>query len=442
MLILFSILLLLGSSSPSRSLSAAPAQTVSSILSFGAKGDGQTLSTAAIQSAIDQVSSHGGGVVLVPPGDYLSGTIRLRDDVTLRVQQGATLHGSLNPDDYPLSDPFVSGSGDRLGQALILAVDANHVGIEGAGTIDGSHANAKGVRPFLLRFDRCRNVSVSGVTLQKAGSWASHYKDCEEVVVKDVTISNHGNANNDGIDIDACRHVTLTGCDISSGDDAICLKTTIPKPCRDITIRHCRISSDWAAIKFGTESCGPFQDVTITDCFLHDTSGGGIKIFSVDGAEIRNIALSHLTMENVDMPIFLRLGARLKTFQAGQKPQPIGVMEKISIRHIRATHPHRPQVNPPTAIFMTGIPGHPVQDIVLEDIVLETPGGGTLADAGRIVPEAEAAYPEYARFGVLPAYGIFLRHAKSVTLHQVQIKPAASDLRPLQVLDDVQGISP
>jgi hypothetical protein len=215
----------------------------------------------------------------------------------------------------------------------------------------------------------------------------------------------------------------------------VCLKTTSKLPCRDIRISGCQLCSHWAALKFGTESVGDFEDIRISDCHIRDTQGGGLKLLAVDGANVRNVVISGLTMEDVNVPIFMRLGARLKTFRAGDQPQPVGSISNVVIRNVRA------RCNSPVAIAVNGIPGHPVQDLTLEQIDIQLPGGGTRADADLALEEKETAYPELSMFGKRwPAYGIFARHVNGLTARQVKLEPAQPDARPAILCQDVEHL--
>ncbi len=237
------------------------------IRDHGATGDGATLDSPAIQRAIDACTADGGGTVVVPEGTYLSGTILLKDNVTLHLDRGATLLGAVELDRYEWIDEFTEGLGIRVGRTFVGAVDAENVAIEGLGTIDGRGAAVKelhistdlrpegerwGERPFLLRVIRCDGVRVEGVTLRYSASWTSHYQQSSNIGIRNVKIESHGVAHNDGIGIDGCSRVRISNCDIHSGDDALVFKTTHSAwPCNDIVVEGMRLRSNQAGIKFG-----------------------------------------------------------------------------------------------------------------------------------------------------------------------------------------------
>jgi polygalacturonase len=217
---------------------------------FGAKGDGKTLNTRFIQKAIDECSKQGGGTVKFPAGDYVSGTILLKDNVRLQLDDQAALLGSLDIADYTAPDTFRSGNGAAMGFCFIGAVGATNVSIVGAGVIDGRGkellaARPKGnnARPFLMRFVRCDQVSLNGIHLQGPAAWTTHFFQCKNVSAEQVTIASRGLANNDGFDIDSSENVRIQNCNVDSGDDAVCLKTTSLSPCRNVEVSGCDLKS-------------------------------------------------------------------------------------------------------------------------------------------------------------------------------------------------------
>jgi polygalacturonase len=406
---------------------------------FGAAGDGKTINTRFIQQAIDECSQQGGGVVKFSAGNYVTGTILLKDNVTLQLDEHAALLGSLDIADYTAPDKFRSGNGAEMGHCFIGSVGAKNVAVTGAGLIDGRGkellaARPKGnsARPFLMRFVRCEGVSLNGVHLQGPAAWTTHFFQCKNVIAERVSITSRGLGNNDGFDIDSSQDVRIRNCQVDSGDDAVCLKTTSLMPCRNVEVSGCDLKSHWGGVKFGTESAANFENVTITNCQIHDTQGG-IKLFSVDGANVRNISFSGLTMENVNTPIFIRLGARLKTFREGDTPQPVGSISNVVIKDLKV------QAISPIGILISGIPGHAITGVRLENIEMKLPGGGTKAEAEVVLPEKENAYPEITMFGKqFPAYGLYARHVTGLVAKNVKVTVAASDSRPAIASDDVK----
>ena len=428
------------------------------ITKFGAIGDGITLNSQAIQKAIDECHKSGGGKVIFPTGRFLSGTIVLKDNVTLHLQKDAVLLGSIHLKDYKNLDPFTEGLGIDVGWALLVAVDAKNIGIEGEGAIDGQGSALKakhietdtrpegkrwGLRPFLVRIVRCTGVKVSGVTLKYAGAWTSHYFQSKQILIENIKIESFGVAHNDGIGIDGCQNVRIKNCDVVSGDDALVFKTTSSKmACKDIVVTNMRLKSNQAGIKMGTESMAPFEDIKISNCHIYDTKNGGIKLLTVDGAKLRNIEITDITMDEVRTPMLFRLGSRLNVFRKGQDTQQqTGTFENVLIRNVKATASANAQLMPPSGILITGVPGHYITNLTLENIEISLAGGGEVAHARQVVPEAIDQYPEVKTFGPrIPAYGVWARHVKGLKLNNIKFNIANNDLRPALICEDGQEL--
>ena len=434
-------------------LFASASPEVFDITAFGAKGDGVTLDTAAIQATIDRCSEKGGGEVRVPPGRYLTGSLQLRSGVRFHLAEKAVLLGSTSMGDYPKG-------------RLLFAEDAKGIVIEGAGEIDArgetfweprkpyngppwsgtAQFEYRALRrPVCLFFLRCENLSLSGITIRNSPSWTVHFQRCSGVKVERVTIRNplHG-PNTDGIDINSCRDVAVDSCDIVTGDDGVVLKSVEPgrdHPSSGITVSRCRVMSACNALKIGTETHSDFENITFRDCELYCSSNrtldralSGVAIESVDGSNLRNIRIENITMSHLRTPIFVRLGHRggnsEKTRQV--EPRVPGTIRDVVIRNIRAEH----------MMFessITGLPGHPVEGIVLENISLSYEGGGEKELVDSDVPDREvrSKYPEAQMFGRLPAYGLYARHVTGLTLKDVRLSLEKDDARPSIWLDDV-----
>lgn len=408
----------------------------------GAVPDGKTLNTAILQKAIDDLAAKGAGILRFPAGKYLTGSLQLKSHVTLHLDENAVLLGSPDAADYKNLDPFIDGSGNPLGHALIVALDANHVAIEGPGLIDGQGAQLAAkqkpytIRPFLVRFVRCSNITLNDIHLANPGAWTLNFFQSKDAAITNITIRSRDQKlrNNDGINIDSSENIAVKNCDVISGDDALVIKSTAAaKPSRNISAENCKLSTHTNAIKLGTESIGGFSDITVKNCRITDTDMAGIALYEVDGADLTRVTIADVTMDNVTVPIAVRLGARLKTFREGDQPRPApGHITDVTIKNVSAKNSRL------IGILMNGVPDHPIENLTLENITLEVPGGGTAAQAALQLPEKEAAYPEYDMFGkTLPASAMYLRHVKNLTLTNVTITPQKPDARPAKVLIDV-----
>ena len=423
---------------------------VFSVREFGARGDGTTKNTEAIQSAIDAAASSGGGTVLLPPGRYVSGTLFLRNHVTLKVERGAVLLGSTDLADYPKKIPALRSYTDNYVQrSLIYAENVEDVGIEGRGVIDGRGAAFKGKtyypRPYLIRFIRCRRVTVEDITLRNSPMWMQHYLACDFVKVRGIRVFNQVNYNNDMIDIDGCRNVIISDCFADSGDDAITLKSTLDRACENVAITNCVLFSTCNAIKMGTESNGGFRNITISNCtigplrneagFFGSRKGlAGIALMIVDGGTMDGVAISNITMKSIRVPIFIRLGNRARPFKKDMPKPAVGSVRNITITDVIAEPSER------YACSVTGIPGHPVRNVTLRNIRILAPGGGTREEAEAAVPENATSYPESTKFGHFPAYGFYCRHVENLTLSGIDLSWKTKDLRPALRFEDVRDL--
>lgn len=421
-----------------------------SIVDHGAIGDGKTLNTEAIQKAIDTCEDSGGGTVLIPNGQFVTGTILLKNNCSLYLEGGAVMLGSLNPKDYRNVDPFKDGLGAEVGFAMVAAVDARNVGITGPGVINGRgrelaasmpfKGEGWGNRPFLVRFVRTTGIQLKDSQLLFGGAWTLNFFQSKNVTIERLKIRSFGVPHNDGINIDSSQGFTIKDCDVDSGDDALVFKTTSSMPTRDITVTNCRLKTNQGAIKFGTESVANFENIRITNCHIRDTRNGGIKLLSVDGARLQNILISDITMDNVATPIFVRLGARMKTFREGEKKnERVGSINNVVIRNVKGKAAIKAQLDPPSGIFITGIPGHMVGSLTLENIEIELAGGGSREHGRQVMDEKPDTYPEINRFGPrLPAFGLYARHVKGLKVKGLTLKLSNPDDRPALVCRDCE----
>lgn len=452
----------------------AQTRSVIKVLDFGAKADGKTLNTKAIQRAIDQCNQNGGGTVEFPAGNYLTGTIQLKNNVILHLQAGSKILGSTHIKDYPMYFPQVPNNMDKdVKRALIRGENLKNIGITGLGTIDGQgkslqvnkitegelteinkiytdktrYIPKKGSdqRPFLIRFVSCKNITMEGISLQYPAKWTQHYLDCDGVTIRDVKVFAHGGENNDMVDIDGSKNVLITGLRGDSDDDGICLKSTGDQIVENVMISDCMLRSRTNPIKAGTDSYGGFRNIAISNCFIGPslTTGGysgrkeglaGITFQMVDGGILENITVTNIMMEEMAAPIYLRLGNRGRTPKPNMESRPVGVFNNINISNIVAKNAGR------TGCSIIGEKGHPITNVSISNIKINFDGGGTLAEARQEKPELVNEYPECISLGNLPAYGFFVRHVKDITFRDVALSFNKADHRPAMVFNDVQNL--
>lgn len=439
--------------------SAAP--RVFNILDFGAAPGAGALCTEAIQRALDACAAAGGGRVLVPPGTFLTGGLVLKDRVNLHLSPGAVLLGSPRFRDYAHHTPRAKARYDRfLLTSLLFAQGADGVSVSGSGTLNGNSQSENDFiapdriekhRPCLLWFDECTNVDVSGVTFTSSGFWTETYTRCRNVRVSGITVRDSTFRNNDGCNIVDCDNALVENCNIDALDDGICLKGYTAAGCRNVVVRNNRVRSLCNGIKAGTDSSGGFQNILIEDNVVWQTGIAGLALELVDGGVMRNVIVRNLTMDIVETPIFIKLGDRNRPILSpqGDITPPTGVLEDVRITGIRATVNDAPKHTPaeraihnyvPYASSITGVPGHPVERVFIDDVEIEIQGGfppGTVEDALRPIEENSKKYPENRMFGTLPASAFYIRHARGLRMSNIRIALRQPDARPVFVLDDV-----
>ncbi len=424
---------------------------------YGAVGDSVTLNTKAIQSAIDACTNSGGGRVILTAGTYLSGTIIMRNNVELHFAHNSTLLGSTKHEDYPLQPlPKYRSHKDQLGgfHALVYAEGAKNIALTGNGTIDGQGKLQKprpnpvagdiNGRPRNILFISCSNILVDGLHLRNSGVWNQHYLNCEDVKITNISVYNHSNRNNDGIDIDGCRRVILSNSIIDSDDDGITLKSTGAAPCEDIVITNCVVSSFCNAIKAGTESSGGFKNISISNCVVKPSKSKekpifntpkigitGLSLMIVDGGTLEGITVNNLSIYGTMAPIYIRLGNRARRYTNGIAEPKVGVVKNISISNVVAHDAGS------WGSSITGIPGHDVKNISLNNIQLFTSGGVSENDFNENVAEDEKGYPQPSVWENLPSSGLFIRHAEGISINNLMLGTEKPDVRTPIVVEDV-----
>jgi len=408
---------------------------------YGIGGQNADSETRRVQSIIDSASLAGGGTVYFPPGRYVLRTIVLKSNVTILLDRGATLLASTDMTEFkPQYGSFEDSGGRKFGAALFFAKEAENMSIEGNGIIDGQgfpeyYPVSKGIaRPSIIRFIGCKNVKVSGVTLINSAAWVQHYVLCQDMILQNLTVYSYANKNNDGLDIESCERVYVTGCNINSEDDSIVLKALSRSACKDIVISDCIISGLKSAIKTGTESIGDFENISISNCTIYGTRG--INILAVDGGNVNNITVSNISMRDTYGVIVMRLGARLRPYAVpeNERPETAGTFQNIMISNVQAVNVSE------SNDFISGIEGFHIKNISLHNIRIEYAGGGKKSDSERIVPELIDEYPKARMFGTLPSYGFFIRHADGVSIKNLSLNLRKSDQRSVLRMEDVNGV--
>lgn len=444
---------------------------VYNILDFGAKPNGNHINTKAIQDAIDHCVRKGGGEVLVPAGNFVTGTVFLKSGVYLHLLPGSVLQGSYDPADYPqhaIAKHKKFGTITHNGlyvdymKALIIADNAQQVGIFGEGTIKGAGEGKafqlglnKDGKPKNIFFIGCKDVLLKGVRIFNSAQVTVSISGCDRVNIDGIYIRSLVNWNCDGLDVDA-RDVTISNCVIDSEDDALCFKSEyLGRFCENVTVTNCVVSSLCNGIKWGTGSRTGFRNFTVNNCVIKKASvtgyhhfemtpdvvfrpdsasvNSGIVIAGVDGGLVENIIISDIVMTDVLSPIVIRIGKRFVTPDGNPS-----VLRQIKIQNVLA------ETRSIIPVIIAGLPESLVEDVQLTNIRIKIPISVT-ADSMKnfpaIIPESAKSYPENRMFGTkLPASAGFIRHVKDLSITDVSLTYDTPDARPLLYLENAHGV--
>jgi polygalacturonase len=458
------------------------------IKAYGARGDGITIDTAAINEAIAAAHGCGGGTVRFPPGVFACYSIHLKSKVVLYLEPGATILAASVPAEGTKSGAYDAAESNTPWEdyqdyghnhwhnSLIWGEDLHDFAVLGEGLIWGKGlsrgaselplAETPGMGNKAISLKNCRNVVLRDFSVLEGGHFAVLATGVDNLTIDNLLID----TNRDGIDIDCCRNVRVSNCSINSPfDDAICPKSSFAlgyaRPTENVTISNCyvtgayevgtmlngtwkRWSSDKSeqakvlpyfpeefngSIKLGTESNGGFRNIAISNCVFDGCKGFALE--SADGAIVEDITLTGITMRDcTNTPLFLRLGNRMR----GPKGATVGTMRRIIMSDIVCS-------NSASRLggggIIAGIPGHPIEDIKIHDVYLEHSGAGNKEMAAINPPEAEGdnPYPDPDMFGDIPASGFFLRHVNNIEFANVEIAFRRSDARPVFWMDRVDG---
>lgn len=401
------------------------------------------VSTQLFQQAIEHCSATGGGQVYVAAGTYTVGALQLKSGVELHLSKGVLLKGSVNhPEDY------------KAGRGIITAKNVENIAVTGLGTIDGQgfhdnfqrYGNNQGNRPHAVFMEDCRNVAIRDIHIRNAAWWTVRLFRCDGVAIDHINIYSHSIVNNDGLDIDS-RNVTVSNCRIDSDDDGICLKSDDPNfmP-ENITVTNCIIGSNCNPIKLGTSSYCGFRNVTFSNIVIVPptesnvwdwskeyrevkkgqlTGLAGIAVEAVDGGHLENLHFNNISMTGVITPIFVCLNKR----------HGVGSVKNVIFSNITA------KAYGIIPSLISSIPGEYIDGITLRDIMVEHVGGGTVEDAQTPLKENLNGYPENRMYGKTnPAYGLYVRHARNVTIDNFQVRLQHPDARPTVVMEDVEDV--
>ncbi|GGA60692.1 exo-poly-alpha-D-galacturonosidase [Edaphobacter acidisoli] len=448
---------------------------VYNVRDFGAKGDGVSIDTAAVQRTINTCAQDNGGIVLIPAGRFQIGSVELKSNVTLRIAAGGTLLGSADGKQYHAVDA-IPLSGDTTlvdgNWALLYAVHAKNVTIEGPGTIDGQgyqfHSPVRGQlppsgiggskRPYHVLAYQCEGLTIRHLDLIDCAYHSVRVIESKRVHMDSLYIHNRVNGNNDGFHFISAQYLTVSNCIVLSQDDACALFGS----CQYVTITNSTFSTRWSVFRFGG---GQVRDIAISNCVLHQVYGCPIKFQGNPGSSYENISFSNLVLDDVTGPIHVGVGPRaprhtppgtpvrddMMTAHSGESTTP-AVLRNVSFSNIHGTVTTNPgqidesrvtsNANPGekhSCIVFNCVGGATMENVSLSDVHLTFGGGGTAEDAARRdLPEFAG---EYFMLGPMPAYGLYARGVRGLTISNVRLQVASQDLRPAVIFDNITDCS-
>lgn len=457
---------------------------VFNVMDFGAAADGVTADTAAVQSAVDACAEAGGGTVFFPKAIYVLATVFLRSGVHIEFADGAIILGHLDfyayaqqeKIDYPI---YQDASHTYFDLSMFVGRGVDNISITGSALIDmrsvwdedevrGKEIVKRG--PKCIALKECNNVLISDINIVNATDLAIYFAGCENVDIHGVRMRVYI----DGISPDNCKNVNIYDCDVESGDDGIVFKSSYTlnrlDVCRNMKVWNCRIKSRCNALKFGTETNGGFYDTYVENIEIRDTRISAIAIESVDGAIIDNLTIKNVTMVNVNAPLFIHIGKRMR----GPKELEIGHIRNVTIENMTVDGPYEPysimawnyasykagdfyqypwifrpvektvEDQEISGRFMPwqftsnccGMPESHLENITLRNIHMKLAGG--VKEYNKNVPDVPPAYPEVYVYGrILPAKGIYFRYIDGLTLDNVTVETYYEDAREDFVLEHV-----
>lgn len=444
----------------------AKKKSVFNIKDYGAVADGKTLTHDAFNRAIEAATANGGGMVLVPFGDYLCGSIRMKSNIELHFEPGARIIAA--PESANAYDPretwegpqYQDGGHTFFHNSLIWADGAENVAVTGRGFIDGEGLTTKDKEKSgivegggvdtgdkTIAFKLCKNVRISDLTIYRGGHFAIIVTGCENTLINRVTID----TNRDGVDIDCCKDLVIRNCVVNTAhDDAIVLKSSYALkavvPCENVLVKNCTVTGykcgtyldgtkvpepvGWVCgrIKLGTESNGGYRNIKIQNCKGEYSSG--LALECVDQGTMENIEVNGMNIVHTHhYPIYITTGCRNR---GPEDRKDISTGQNITIKNVYCYH-----ADSLAGIIITGMKGTPLRNISISKVRIDYAGGGKAEYATREYREQGTHYPEPKFAGFTPSYGVFARHVDGLKLNNIKFRVKNKEERPMIILDDV-----
>jgi polygalacturonase len=406
--------------------------TTCDVTKYGAIGSGKSLDTAAIQKAIDACAAAGGGTVLFSNGRFLSGTLFLKSNITLRVETGAVLLGSTHVADFEIKQAgaakTINGEvsdevgAHHIGLHFIYADNVDNIAIEGGGVIDGQgdsffdkDMKARPRPSPYIEIWNSRDIRIQDITIRRTPGWAIHPKNCDRVKIRGINLINNFLAiNTDGIDPDSSRNVIISDSYIEAGDDCIVLKTTnrggAIQPTENVTVTNCVLLSAASALKLGTESWGDFRHCVFSNCVIRQARTG-IALLAKDGGAMEDVRFQNITMQTqpkwnkgVEWPIEIDIEKRT---------------ENSKISHIRDVALSDITMVTKGRVLVEGMPESLIDTLTMRNVIMRITGYEQIKGAHKN-RGGNGGLANAVDFGSQPSALIF-GHAKNIDLNDIHV---------------------
>ena len=410
---------------------------------FGANGDGLTNDTAAINRAIDKCNASGGGDVIFDAGTYVAASIHLKSNIRFLLDRNAVITGARSGYDSPEPNPFDKYQDfghSHFHNALMwgeniqnFAIVGGHV--NGGHIIEGEPKDAAAIGDKVIALKSSQNLLFQNITHESGGHFVYLLNNCTNVTVSNVNISK----SRDGINLVSCRNVQIHDCRFSGcGDDTLALKSDYALgrkiDSENIYAWDCYFETACNALQIGAETVGDFRNINFWNIQIARAWKAAVGVTSADGSVIDGLAYHNITVTDAACPILFRVTKKLRS---GEQNKKVGAIKNVTISNLTVAHCRKGEQGFPRTCFISGLPDSRVENITMDNVSITFRGGGSKEEAARAAPELD--HPLGRDFGPLPASAFYIRHVKTLTLKNLDLRFENPDARPLMVASDVDG---
>ncbi len=414
-----------------------------SVRDFGAKADGKTNDTVAINAAIEKCSGSGGGSVIFPEGRYAAASIHLRSNVRLLLDDHAVITGAATGYDPPEAnafDAYQDFGHSHFHNALMWGENIENFALVGGRVNGGALVEDERDNPRsgdkLIAIKSGRRLLFQNVAHEKGAHFVYLLNDCEQVTLENVTIAQ----SRDGVNLVSCREVDVHGCRITGcGDDAIALKSDYALgrkiACANIAVSDCRLESAGSAMQIGSESVGDFRNIAFKRIDVGRTEKSAIGITCTDGGIVDGVSYSGITIRKAACPVYLRVNDRLRS---GEAERTIGAIRNISLSDLDVSECQPARDVPVSPSIISGKAQSRIENVSFENVKIVSAGGGA-KPANNAAPDPKGH--AHKAFALAPAAALFVTYATNVQLQNISFAYDKPDARPSIAGSDVDGLT-